>query len=150
MVWIWAVVFVITLVLEIVSIELVSLWFSVGALVSFILALCGVSTTVQIIVFAAVSIVLTASLRWIFIKLLKNTKTQTNLDTVIGSVHTLLKPISEEEAGEIKVNGVIWGAVTKDGEIIDKDQKVSIVAVSGNKFIVRKVAESDKKSDGNA
>lgn len=147
MVWIWAVAFVVTLLVEIFTVELVSLWFSVGALVAFILALCGVSTTIQIVVFVVVSIVLTVSLRWVFMKLLKNTKGKTNLDTVIGSVHTLLKPVTEEEPGEIKVNGVIWGAVS-NGESIEQGKKVSILAVSGNRFIVKEVeqaADKDRK-----
>lgn len=140
MVWIWAVAFVLTLLIEIFTVELVSLWFSVGALVAFILALCGVNTTIQIVVFIVVSIVLTISLRWVFMKLLKNTKGKTNLDTVIGSVHTLIKPITDEEAGEIKVNGVIWSAIS-NGESIEQGKKVSILAVSGNRFIVKEVEQ---------
>lgn len=150
MMWIWAAVFVLTLVLEIISVELISLWFSIGALAAFILALCGVSTKIQIIVFLVVSVVLTLSLRWVFMKLLKNAKSKTNLDEVVGKNYLLVKSVSSDETGEIKVNDVIWRVVSKNGESIEKGERVKVVEVSGNKFVVEKASDSEKpakKSD---
>ena len=141
MVWIWAVVFIVTLIIEIVTVELASIWFTFGSLVSFILALCHVNTTIQIIVFLIVSVLLLVFLRAIFMRFLKNNKETTNLDSVIGTIHTLQKEISPENPGEVKLNGVIWRAVSKDDETINSGEKVKIIEVQGNKFIVKKENE---------
>ena len=138
MIWVWSVLFILTLVVEIVTVELVSVWFAVGSLIAFILALCKVCTTVQIIVFLAVSIVLLASLRWVCMKALKNSKEKTNLDSLVGKIFKLTKSIEEENPGEIKVNGVIWRVVEKNGELAELGKKVKIVEVQGNKFLVEK------------
>lgn len=138
MVWVWAAIFLATILIEVFSLELDCVWFSVGSLVAFILALCKVSITVQIVVFLIVSVALLLSVGIVCKKLLKNTKSKTNLDMVIGSSHTLLKAIEPESAGEIKVNDIVWRAVSKNGEAIAKNEKVKIVSVDGNKFIVEK------------
>lgn len=138
MVWIWAAIFVVTILIEVFSFELDCVWFTIGSLIAFILSLCGVSITIQIVVFLVVSIALLLSVGIVCRKLLKNTKSKTNLETVIGTTHTLLKEISDENAGEVKVNDIVWRAVTRNGESIAANEKVRIVSVEGNKFIVEK------------
>lgn len=138
MVWVWTGILILTIIIELVSFELDCVWFSIGSLIALILALCGCSITAQIIVFLIVSVALLCSVGIVCRKLLKNTKGKTNLDSVIGTTHTLLKPIETEVAGEIKVNDVTWRAVTKDGSPIAANEKVKVVSVEGNKFIVEK------------
>lgn len=138
MVWLWASLFVVTIIFEIVTVEMISIWFSVGSLVSFILALFGVSDSIQIIVFLIVSVVLLCAARNVCKKLLKNSKEKTNIDSVIGTTHTLLKSIDADNAGEIKLNDIKWRVVSASGEKIEQGSKVKIVQVSGNKFIVEK------------
>lgn len=138
MVWFWASMFIATLVGEIMTVELLSIWFSLGSLVAFILALCGVSTTIQIIVFLVVSSLLLICLRSIFMRMLKNTKEKTNLDSIIGTTHTLQKEISKTNSGEIKINGVVWRVVSESGEEIPEGETVQIVEIQGNKFVVKK------------
>ena len=138
MVWVWAVVTIATFVAEIVSVELVCVWFSFGGLIAFILALCSVGETVQIVVFTAVAALSFMCLRPICKKLLKNSQEKTNVDSVVGTVHTLVSDISEEKAGEIKINGVSWRVVSKDNQTFAVGEKVKIIEVQGNKFIVEK------------
>lgn len=138
MVWVWSSLFIVTLVVEIVTVELVSVWFALGSLIAFILALCGVNITVQVIVFLAVSIILLASLRWVCVKFLKNSKEKTNLESVIGQTFSLVKAIADEDPGEIKVNGVVWRVVERDNKSANVGEKVKIVEVQGNKFLVEK------------
>lgn len=138
MIWVWAAIFLVTILIEVFSLELDCVWFSVGSLVAFILALCHVNWIVQLVVFLVVSIVLLLSVGLVCKKLLKNTKSKTNLDVLIGTSHTLLKAIEPESAGEVKVNDIVWRAVSKNGEAIAKNEKVKIVSVEGNKFIVEK------------
>lgn len=142
MVWLWGIVIIAAVVIELVSVELVSIWFAFGAIVAFILSLCHVPEYIQVIVFLVVSLLLLLSLRTIFMKLLKNNKEKTNIDSVVGKVVTLQKQISEDEPGEVKINGVIWRAVS-NGESIDANEKVKIVEVQGNKFLVELVKKEN-------
>lgn len=138
MVWIWAVVFLITVAVEIGTVELISIWFAFGSLISFILALCNVSETIQVIVFVVASTLLFLSFRNLCMKLLKNSKEKTNSESLIGTIHKLSSGLSEDVAGEIKINGIVWRAVGKDGETIDAGSEVEILEIQGNKFIVKK------------
>ena len=56
-VWIWLGVLAVALILEFITMELVSAWFALGAFVALILAACEVSLEVQWIVFGLVSII---------------------------------------------------------------------------------------------
>lgn len=148
MVWIWAVVFLVTLIVEIITVELASIWFSFGSLIAFILALCGVNETIQIIVFIVASVLMFLSFRNICMKLLKNSKEKTNADSLVGTVHKLTKEIKEDEPGEIKINDIPWRVISKTNEKIERGNEVRILEVQGNKFIVEKVA-SFNNSDNN-
>ena len=55
-VWLWLAVVIITLVIEFMTAEIVSIWFFFGSVVSLILAICKVDPAIQIIVFVAVSL----------------------------------------------------------------------------------------------
>ena len=69
----WASFFIGALFIESQTAELVAIWFVPGAVISLILATCGVPTWIQWIVFASVSVVLVTLAMTIFRKkLLKN------------------------------------------------------------------------------
>ena len=138
MVWIWAVVFIATVVFEITTVELISIWFALGSLIAFILALCGAGTTTQIIVFAIISVLMFIFFRPICMKFLLKGDEPTNVDSLVGSVHELLKEVNSKELGEIKINGVIWRVVSKNSETIEVGSNVKIIEVQGNKFVVEK------------
>lgn len=138
MVWIWAGVFITTVILEVETAELISIWFALGSLVSFIMALCGVGQTAQIIVFIILAVLTFICFRPLCMKFLKDSDEKTNVDSMIGTVHKLLKDVDKDNAGEIKINGVSWRVVTKNNESISANENVKIVEVHGNKFVVEK------------
>lgn len=144
-VYIWLGVLALSLIVEFISMELVSIWVSVGSLVAMILAFCNVSITIQLIVFGVVTIACILGLRRIALKFFFRNKGKTNLDAIIGTTYKLLKKVNAEELGSIKVNGVEWSVKSLDNEEIDAGNFVEIVSVDGNKFIVKKVTNSSKK-----
>jgi len=144
MVWFWAALFIATLAIEVYTAEMVSIWFTVGSLVSFFLALCTeLSATVQILVFLGTAVVLMICTRRIFLKMLKNNTEKTNLESLINTTHKLLSPIDEENLGEIKINGVVWRVSSKDGKSVKEKSKVKIIKIDGNKFVVEEVNENE-------
>ena len=54
---------------------------------------------------------------------------KTNVDSVVGSVHELLKEVNSKEFGEIKINGVVWRVISKNNETIEVGSNVKIIEV---------------------
>ena len=65
----------------------------------------------------------------------------TNADRVIGRHVQLLKDITGETWGELKVNGVVWNAISADGHPIVEGSLVEIVAIEGAKLLVKKIED---------
>lgn len=67
-------------------------------------------------------------------------KTETNADRVIGKTAIVTDEINSEKfAGEVKVNGQMWSAISYENEIIEKDSKVKILDIEGVKLVVEKL-----------
>ena len=139
-IWIWLGVVVITMLLEFISVDMIAVWFSAGALVALILSLFT-PYWVQIIVFIVVSTVLLLSFRKLVLKFLTSKeKVKTNVDALVGHNYKLLTPIINEQMGTIKINGVIWNAKTEnDDQKITEGNMVEVIKISGNKVIVKPI-----------
>ena len=73
------------------------------------------------------------------IKKLKNGKSKTNVDSIIGQEVLITKTIDNFEKGEAKAkNGVIWTAKSKDNVTIKKGTVCSVVSIEGNTICVEK------------
>lgn len=148
--WIWLGVVAVTLLFEFVTMELVSVWFSVGAFVALILAACNVSVEVQWIVFGAVSIFSILLLRKVSLKyLLKgNSEKLVNTDMTIGKDFELLSDITRNDSGTIKVNGVVWSCACEDDkQEVKAGTRVEVLRVKGNKYIVKPLVEKEEKKE---
>ena len=139
---IWLSIFIITLVVEAITFDLVSIWFSGSALLTLGLSFVpGLPFWGEIIIFVLVGVLLCVLTRPFIKKFLKGKKEQgkTNLDSLIGKEYKLIKTIEKYSVGEVKINGVLWDCESKNGDIIAKNQTVKIVAINGNKLIVEEV-----------
>lgn len=142
-IWIWLGVVVITMILEFISTDMIAIWFSVGGLVSLILAALSVPVWVQLVVFVVISAVLLLSFRKLALKfLLGKDKTKTNADALISQQIRLINEINEDKYGTVKINGVIWNATTENNtQVIPANTLVEIIKISGNKVIVKPIEE---------
>ena len=139
MIIIWFVVIIVAALIEMNTMDLTSIWFSVGALVAFVLSLIQVGPTVQIIAFVLVSVILIVAVRPVAKNYFKTNVISTNADRLIGKVATCTKPIGVGERGEVKIDGKYWLAVTSSDEGIEIDEKVEVLAIEGVKLIVDKI-----------
>lgn len=139
LVWIWLSVFVITVVIEFITVEFVSVWFSIASIPALILALFNQNPWLQLIVFFLLSILLLAITRPLVVKYLRRNIVDTNVDAYVGKTAIVTSTINEIEAGHVKFEGLIWTAVSS--EMIQKGSKVRILAIEGNKLIVTKITE---------
>lgn len=138
-IWIWVAVIAVSLIIEFLTMEMVSLWTAIGGILALILSALNVGFEIQLIVFFGVSIILLLSLRKLAIKyLLKNNNQKVGTDRIIGTKTKLLSEITPDNSGTIKVNGVVWSATTNDGEPLAENTVVEIVEIRGNKIIVKK------------
>ena len=137
---IWLAVFVISIVIETATAELVSIFFCAGSLVALIVSFIpGVSWWVEVVLFVVISGASLLGLRPLMKKFLNKEKRATNVDDMIGRRGVMLKRCDEFHPGEIKINGVVWTAINLvDVEPIEADEKVVIVGIDGNKLIVKK------------
>jgi membrane protein implicated in regulation of membrane protease activity len=145
MLWIWLGVFVAAVVLEAMTQDFVSIWFSVGALVC--LCICNtIPFWAEFIVFSIISLITLILTRPLVKKLMERNERYTNVDEMIGKRVKVIKEISKYENGEVKINGIIYTAtLLEESDITIKvDSVVEIVAIKGNKVSVR---ELEQKSD---
>ncbi len=140
MIIIWFAVIIGAALIEINTMDLTSIWFSAGALVSFVFALVGLNPLLQIVVFLGVSLLLLLSLRPIVKNYLKTNIISTNTDRLIGKVAICTKDINIGERGEVKIDGKYWLAISSADEDILIDEKVEVLAIEGVKLVVDKIS----------
>ena len=90
----------------------------------------------QIIVFIAGSILLLLSLRPIFKKYMTRNEIRTNASSLIGQEAICIKPILDNQWGEVKIQGKIWTAISNEN--IYENERVIVLAITGVKLQVRK------------
>lgn len=137
-IWVWVAVVSLSLLIEFVTMEMVSIWTTVGGLVALILSALNVNLEIQLIVFFLVTIIMLLSLRKFALKhLLKNNELRIGTSSIIGTTHKLKTAITEDERGTIKINDITWSVTTENGAQLPADTIVEIVKIEGNKLIVK-------------
>lgn len=137
----WLIIVVILSILEVSTVNLVSVWFIASALVSLVISFFIDSFFIQFLVFVILGIILLVTTKPIINKyLLKNKKTNTNLDRVIGMTGIVTEDISKNEVGEVKIDGKKWSAIASEN--IKEGTYVIAEEIKGVKLVVRK-KESD-------
>lgn len=133
---IWGILFVLFLVIEAVTLALVTIWFAGGALLGLIAALLGAPVWLQIAIFVVSSTIMLITIFPIARKKLHVGKAKTNVDDLIGKIVVVTKPITFNTFGQVSINGVLWSATGEDS--FAKDETVQIKAIEGNKVIIAK------------
>ena len=137
----WLILFVILSLFELITINLVSIWFALGALITTFVSLVTDNLMILLAVFTITSIILLL-LTNPFVKKLKTREVvPTNLDRVIGKNGVVTMKIAKDCIGEVKVLGKRWSAYS-DKEI-EENSKVKVLAINGVKLKVEEIKESD-------
>ena len=137
---IWLSLFLLTLIVEALTTDLVSIFFTGGAAVSLVLSfITGIPYWVEIVVFTALSVISLLALRPIMKKYLDRQKRETNVDEFIGKKVKLTKGYQIDSLGETLINDVYWSVknLVEEEELL-KDSIVTVVSIKGNKLIVKK------------
>lgn len=137
LIYLWLGIFVGALAFEFVTADMVSIWFSLGAVPSFILALINVGPVIQIITFVLVTAVLLLFTRPVVLKYFKVNEIKTNVDSIIGQEGFVVSKITENTVGRVKLRAQEWSAISD--EDIEVDEKIRVLDVEGVKLIVKKL-----------
>lgn len=135
----WLTVFIVLLLLEICTVNLVSIWFAIGAFISFFTAMFTDNVILQMVVFLVVSFI-TLIVTKPIVKKVKSPKSSTNLDRVLGMEGLVTEDIKKFHVGEVKVDGKRWSAISDVD--ISKGTVVIVKDIDGVKLIV-KMKEDD-------
>ena len=147
MFWVWLGVIVVSAIIEACTMDLVSIWFAIGALLPLILsATTSLAWPYQILIFIVISAVLILSLRKITKKwLFKNSNYQTNKNALIGKEVRMLEKTDIDHVGSVKIGDVTWSAVGNEKQTILKGKLVEIVDLEGNKLKVKEIKKELEK-----
>lgn len=138
----WIIIVIILTILEISTVNLVSVWFILSSLVSLLLSFFIDSFFIEFLVFVILGIILLITTKPLINNyLMKNKNVATNLDRVIGMTGIVTEDITKNEIGEIKVDGKRWSAISNSE--IKKGEYVEVEKMKGVKLVVRK-KESDE------
>lgn len=131
------------LVVELATVQLVSIWFCLGAVAATMTAIWGGSGTVQLGVFLAVSAVALAATRPMVQRTIRFKKVSTNADSFIGMAGSVLEGIDNlAQTGRVRVNGLDWTARSQTGAAIPAGATVVVEAIEGVKLMVRPAEET--------
>ncbi len=132
----WFIVFVVLLFIELATVNLVSIWFAVGSLLAFITTFITDNILIQILVFVISSTIALILTKPIIKKIKSREIVPTNFDRVLGKRGEVIKKITEDKYGEVKVLGTVWTAMAS--ETLEVGQKVKIKGIDGVKLVVIK------------
>lgn len=144
-IWIlWLILGVALIVAEIFTLGFVLLWFGIGAIAAAFVGIAGGGFLLQFLVFAVVSIGLTAMSRTIFSTYFSHgdgQRMKSGVDALPGKIGTVTAASKGAlQEGAVKVFGSTWTAFPVDGEtVLTEGEKVEVVEVRGSSIYVRRV-----------
>ena len=134
----WLIVFIVLIGAELATLQLVSIWFAVGALGALIASLAGAGIELQLVVFIALSLLLLILVKPATSRLMRKNVTKTNVDSLVGQTGKVTSLINNLNGyGTVSVRGQEWTAASLDDQvIIEEGTTVIIRKISGVKLIV--------------
>lgn len=138
MFYLWLLLVIILSIVEIITVNLVSIWFVISGIVAMIASLFTDNLVIQISIFVILGLIFMILTRKIVKKIVPE-KVKTNIDRIIGMQGIVITKIGKNKPGEVKVDGKIWTA-TSD-ETINQDEIVKILEINSTKLKVEKIKE---------
>jgi membrane protein implicated in regulation of membrane protease activity len=142
----WCILGAILIVAEIFTSGFVLLWFGIGALAAAFAGLVGVdSLVIQFMIFAIVSVGLTAASRTIFLNYFSRAKSgdslRSGVESMPGKIGTVVSSSKGAlNEGAVKVFGSTWTAYPAAGEPpLEAGERVCVDSVEGASIYVKRI-----------
>lgn len=136
---IWLVVLILTVVVEVATMGLTTIWFAGGALVAIVATLLHAPIAIQVILFFIVSLLMLFFTRPVAVKYFNKDRVKTNVESMVGRQAIVISEINNIQGiGQVTVGGNQWSARSTDNHIvIPAGAVVNVVAINGVKLIVK-------------
>ena len=135
----WLIAAVGFLVLEGMTFSMVSVWFAAGSAAALLSCLFHPPFKVQAVVFIVVSVLCLAAFKPLTQRL-RQKPTPTNGDRSLGREAKVLTPVSAEEAGRVRLDGVDWNArCATPGDTLDPGALCRVTEIHSTLLIVEPV-----------
>ena len=136
----WGIAFIALAVIELLTYQFISIWFSLASLAPLLCAVFGIHDRAkQAIIFLIVSALLIIATKPFVKKLKANRVVPTNAELDIGKTALVIERINNTAStGRVRLNGVDWAARSVDGSIISSGINVTVEKIDGAKLIVKK------------
>ena len=138
MLFVWLVLLIVFIVIELVTMGLTTIWFAGGALLAAVAAALHAPLVIQVALFLIVSILLLFFTRPIAVRYFNKDRIKTNVESMVGRQAIVISEIDNLEGiGQVTVGGQEWTARS-----MDENQKIAVGtvvlvrAISGVKLIV--------------
>ena len=138
MFYIWLAIAVVLAIIEMSTVNLVSIWFIISSILAMIISLFTDNIFIQMAIFVlggTLLLILTKDA----IKKILPVKTKTNIDRIIGMKGIVTEKITKKTPGEVKVDGKRWTAIAD--ETINTDETVEILEINSTKLKVKRTEE---------
>lgn len=126
---IWGIIIILLVFLELMTVDVVAVWYALGAIIALFISFTSDNFANQFIVFVISGSLFMMVLRNISIDFLKAKSILTSADKIIGEKGVVTISISKKQYGEVKVNKKKWTAYAD--EPIVKNTKVKVLSVDG-------------------
>lgn len=136
--WIWLIIAIVLVIIEIITLDLVLLMLAGGALSAGIAAGVGVeSILAQVLIWAVVSMLLLIFVRkWALEKLrFRQSGSETNAASYVGQSGIAVTHV-DGVSGRVKFNGEVWTARSLSGAPIVEGANVVVVQIDGATAVV--------------
>ena len=135
----WLIAAVGFLVLEGMTFSMVSVWFAAGSAAALLSCLFHPPFKVQAVVFIVVSVLCLAAFKPLTQRL-RQKPTPTNGDRSLGREAKVLTPVSAEETGRVRLDGVDWNArCATPGDTLAPGQSCRVTEIHSTLLIVKPV-----------
>ena len=138
MFYLWLTIAVVLAIIEMSTVNLVSIWYIISSIMAMIISLFIDNIGIQVAIFVlgvTILVILTKDV----IKKILHEKTKTNIDRIIGMEGIVTKEITKKIPGEVKVDGKHWTAIAE--ETILANSVVEILEINSTKLKVKKKGE---------
>lgn len=139
-IWIWLAVVIVTLVIELLTVGLTSIWLTGGGLVALVIALLHGPVWLQIVAFFTVSFLLIYFTRPWAVRAIDSKRIKTNYEELLEKEVRILERVDNQQGtGKALYNGMEWSAKAAENDDIFEPEEIAVVSgISGVKLILKK------------
>ena len=141
--FVWLAVLLVLIVCEAVTLNLVTIWFAVGAAAAMIVSAFSVTPRVQFMVFVIVSVASLAVVYPFAKQCGRSRRVRTNADRNIGRQARALTDLAPGEPGRVRLDGVDWQA--RCAQPLPAGALCEVERVDGTTLTVRAAAPAGKR-----